>query len=104
MFIVICNASKAIKFNYAYRKLINDFGIWNQIRVDMGREWFLMLYVQEQLSQHRYDTTKPAYLQTSSKQVIRNVISNCLVNLLIIIVNITIYHTESHSRENMGGT
>lgn len=29
-----------------------------------------MLYMQERLSQQRYDTTKPAYLQTSSKQVI----------------------------------
>ena len=50
------------------RQLVNDFGLWTQIRVDMGREWFLM-FIQEYLSQQRYDTTKPAFLQTSSKQV-----------------------------------
>ena len=55
--------------NKLCRKLVNDFGLWTQLRVDKGREWFLMLFIQEHLSQYRYDTTKPAYLQTSSKQV-----------------------------------
>ena len=63
-----CDYNKNIFMN-AYRKLINDFGLWTQLRVDMGREWFLMLFIQQHLSQYRYDTTKPAFLQTSSKQV-----------------------------------
>ena len=43
--------------------------MWNQIRVDKGREWYLMLFIQQKLSLYRSDPTKPAFLQTSSTQV-----------------------------------
>ena len=48
---------------------MQDHGLWTQLRVDKGREWYLMLFVQEKLSQYRTDTSKPAFLQTASKQV-----------------------------------
>ena len=47
------------------RKLVQDYGLWNQLRVDKGREWFLM----QKLGQYRNDTSKPSFLQTPSKQV-----------------------------------
>ena len=37
--------------------------------VSTRAEWYLMLFVQEKLSQHRNDLSKPAFLQTASKQV-----------------------------------
>lgn len=46
-----------------------EYGIWDTIRVDKGREWFLMLFIQEKLSQYRNDVNRAPYLQTSSKQV-----------------------------------
>ena len=52
-----------------YRKVVRDYGLWNQLHVDKGREWYLMLFVQEKLSQYRNDLSKPAFLQTASKQV-----------------------------------
>ncbi len=48
------------------RKITVEYGLWNQIRVDKGREWSLMLFIQDN---HRNDTRKPSYMQTSSKQV-----------------------------------
>lgn len=53
----------------AHRKAVRDFGIWNQIRVDKGREWYLMLFVQQKLAHYRRDLSKPAFLQTASTQV-----------------------------------
>lgn len=47
-----------------------EYGLWNQIRVDKGREWFLMLFIHQSLSQYRLDTTKASYIQTTSKQVL----------------------------------
>ena len=43
--------------------------MWDQIRVDHGSEWLLMLYVQEELAQYRTNTLRPPHLQTTSKQV-----------------------------------
>lgn len=45
------------------------YGLWDQIRVDHGREWYLMLFIQQQLAQLRNNVTKPPYIQTSSKKV-----------------------------------
>ncbi len=47
------------------RQMTSEFGLWDTIRVDKGREWFLMLYIQDKLSQYRNDVTKIPYLQTS---------------------------------------
>jgi len=48
---------------------VSDFGLWDQLRVDKGREWALMLFVNNMLSQYRNDTTKSPHLQTPSTQV-----------------------------------
>ena len=56
-------------FSFVCRNIVNNYGMWDQICVDMGREWYLMLAVQQSLEQFRNDTSKRAYVQTSSKQV-----------------------------------
>jgi len=51
------------------REIIREFGLWDQIRVDCGREWNLMLFMQEHLSHLRNDPSKPPHLRSSSKNV-----------------------------------
>ncbi|KAM8887796.1 LOW QUALITY PROTEIN: uncharacterized protein ACB058_011395 [Synchiropus picturatus] len=41
--------------------------MWDQLRVDHG-EFFLTLYVQEKLSQHRHNTNRLPYIQTISSK------------------------------------
>lgn len=53
----------------SYRPTFESYGLWDQIRVDQGREWILSLYVQETLAHLRTDTSRAPHLQTSSKQV-----------------------------------
>ena len=52
-----------------YRPVLLRYGIWDQIRVDQGKEWILMLFVQEQLAHFRRNTGRNPHIQTSSKQV-----------------------------------
>ncbi len=44
-------------------------GLWDQLRVDHGKEWQLMLFMQEQLSDFRRNTHCAPHLQTTSKLV-----------------------------------
>ena len=46
-----------------------QYGVWDQIRVDHGKEWILSLYIQEKVARLRTDTSRPPHLQTSSKLV-----------------------------------
>ena len=48
---------------------MEQFGLWDQIRVDHGTEWALVLHVQSMLAEYRNDTTRQPYKQTSSRQV-----------------------------------
>ena len=52
------------------RKMVLDFGIWDELRIDHGTEWALMPFMQNQLAQFRNDTP---YVQSSSKLVGRNI-------------------------------
>lgn len=51
------------------RPIILEHGIWDQVRIDCGREFALMLYVQHSLSSHRYNAQRAPYLQTTSTMV-----------------------------------
>ncbi|XP_076120765.1 uncharacterized protein LOC143101347, partial [Alosa pseudoharengus] len=42
------------------------YGIWDQIRVDHGKEFYLTLYMQEMLSAYRFNLGRQPYLQTKS--------------------------------------
>ncbi|CAL8255846.1 unnamed protein product [Boreogadus saida] len=46
-------------------------GMWDQVRVDHGKEFYLCLYIQEILSRHRYNLSRQPYLQTTSSRNLR---------------------------------
>ena len=50
------------------REMTLTYGLWDQVRVDHGKEFHLMLYVQEVLAQFRTNTRAP-HLQSTSRQV-----------------------------------
>ena len=56
-------------YKVACRPIVLQYGLCDQIRVDQGREWILMLYIQETLAHLRYNTSRPPHLQSTSKQV-----------------------------------
>ena len=46
-----------------------QYGLWDQLRVDHGKEWILMLYAQEQLAHMRRNQSRSPHVQTTSKLV-----------------------------------
>lgn len=52
-----------------FRTMVLEYGLWDQIRTDQGKEWNLLLFINEHLSNMRTDCTRPPHLQSSSKQV-----------------------------------
>ena len=61
--------SSLLSFVTCFKMLVNQYGLWDQLRVDHGTEWALILYVQNILSGYRNDTSRLPYIQTSSRQV-----------------------------------
>ncbi|XP_016119627.1 uncharacterized protein [Sinocyclocheilus grahami] len=45
--------------------------MWDQLRVDHGREFYMSLYMQEKLSRHRHNLSRQPYLQTTSTRNLR---------------------------------
>jgi len=43
--------------------------MWDQIRVDHGNEFYLLLYVQEKMTNYRTKTGRAPFIQTKSKEV-----------------------------------
>ena len=43
--------------------------MWDQIRVDKGKEFNLVLYIQEKNADYRMNRTRQPYKQTESKRV-----------------------------------
>ena len=58
-----------IDLNKMYEELLMGFGIWDQIRVDQGHEFYLMCYLQYKLKDLRYNQNRNAYVQTTSRMV-----------------------------------
>lgn len=57
------------------------YGMWDQVRVDHGKEFYLTLFMQELLSIHRHNQEKCPYLQTSSTKVVYKlpeILTNCI--------------------------
>lgn len=53
------------------RSIVLEHGLWDQVRVDSGREFGLVLHVQNWLSPLRTNTRRPPYVQTQSRHVSR---------------------------------
>jgi hypothetical protein len=53
-------------YTHLFRPILLEHGLWDQIRVDHGREWVLSLFVQEQLATFRINCARPPHLQSTS--------------------------------------
>ncbi|XP_028424305.1 uncharacterized protein LOC114548520 isoform X2 [Perca flavescens] len=68
---IVANATMPVKNNLViyeevYRSAVVNHGMWDQLRVDHGREFYMCLYMKEMLSRHRHNPSRPPYLQTTS--------------------------------------
>ena len=57
-----------MKYNF-FRRTLLTHGMFHQVRVDCGREFYLLLGMQEHLQDLRSRTDIASYRQTQSKQV-----------------------------------
>lgn len=55
-------------YQKVYREAVTKNGMWDQIRVDHGKEFYMCLYIQELLSRHRYNINRQPYVQTKSSR------------------------------------
>ena len=51
-----------------HRPILLKTGVFDQVRVDMGKEWVLILFIQELLSGFRENMNRPAHVKTTSKK------------------------------------
>ncbi|XP_077060372.1 uncharacterized protein LOC143712032 [Siphateles boraxobius] len=49
-----------------YRSAVIEYGMWDQVRVDHGKEFYLTLFMQEKLAHLRNNREKQPYCQTPS--------------------------------------
>ncbi|XP_077060356.1 uncharacterized protein LOC143712007 [Siphateles boraxobius] len=68
---IVANATMPVKNNLAiyeevYRPAVTHYGMWDQLRVDHGKEFYLCIYMQERLSEFRHNQQRQPYLQTQS--------------------------------------
>ncbi|KAF6729617.1 hypothetical protein FQA47_009416 [Oryzias melastigma] len=73
---IVAHATMPVKNNLViyeevYRSSVINHGMWDQLRVDHGREFYLSLYIQEKLSGHRHNINRSPYLQTTSSKNLR---------------------------------
>ncbi|XP_067266319.1 uncharacterized protein [Chanodichthys erythropterus] len=66
---VVAHSTMPIKNNLAiyedvFRPAVLEYGIWDQVRVDHGKEFYLTLFMQELLTSHRHNQERRPYLQT----------------------------------------
>ena len=82
--LVICEQDNFSLYILFCRKMISEFGIWDQIRIYCGREWKLNV-VYPRISQHRNDPSKPPHLQSSSTLVCHSCCCCCSTQLLYLV-------------------
>lgn len=54
------------------RPLILEYWLWDEVRVDQGKEWVLSLFVHERMAHLQTNTTRPPHLQSTSKKICVN--------------------------------
>ena len=59
----------SISLSLINRPSVLEYGMWDQIRVDHGNEFYLLLYVQEKMANYRTNTGRAPFIQTMSKEV-----------------------------------
>ncbi|KAK2868874.1 hypothetical protein Q7C36_000745 [Tachysurus vachellii] len=68
---VVAHSTMPIKNNLAiyedvFRPAVLEYGIWDQVQVDHGKEFYLTLFIQELLTSHCHNQERRPYLQTAS--------------------------------------
>ena len=63
---VMPRKNNLVIYDEVYRAAILEFGMWDQVRVDHGREFYLTLYIHEKLRAGRGDPNVAPYVQTTS--------------------------------------
>lgn len=53
------NQNSCASLTFGVRKMVLHYGMWDQIRTDQGKEWNLMLFVNDSLSHLRNDCSRP---------------------------------------------
>ena len=53
-------------YHKIFRPAIAKYGVWNQLRIDHGKEFVLTIFVQELLESYRYSRNKTPWKQTAS--------------------------------------
>ena len=66
-----------------FRNIILNEGLFNQVRVDHGKEFVLTLYMQEILAHHRTNPNRDPHRQTESKKVMAFFCACGIIELLI---------------------
>ncbi|XP_013421241.1 uncharacterized protein LOC106181414 [Lingula anatina] len=69
---IVSHATMAVKNNLTiyeevYKPAVKIYGIFDQVRVDHGKEFYLTLFMQEENADIRINQERTPYLQTSSK-------------------------------------
>lgn len=89
------------------RPAVLSCGLWGQVRIDCGTEFYLMSFIQEMLAEHRHNLQRLPYLLTPSTRV--SVSSNPGVLQLMHTFNESMQtdtilktYTEPCDRENVG--
>lgn len=65
---VMNRKNNMVIYEKVYRSAVLEFGLWQQIRVDQGREFYLMLFIQENLRSAHGDPSIAPYRQTTSRE------------------------------------
>ena len=65
--------------HFCLRTIVKEFGLCDQLRVNMGTEWLLMLFVNEKLDHFRNRNDKP-HLSSSSKKVVKILLDVAVVH------------------------
>ncbi|XP_057191201.1 uncharacterized protein LOC130555134 [Triplophysa rosa] len=55
-----------IIYEEVYRPAVLSYGLWDQVRVDCGKEIYLTLFIQEKLAEHGFNPQRQPYIQTPS--------------------------------------
>lgn len=55
-------------YEFVFRPAICKYGIWEQLRMDHGREFFLVIFAQKVLSHYRLNERREAFKQTTSTE------------------------------------
>ena len=67
---------------------MEQYGVWDQIRVDHGREFYLMLYVEEMIKSRFGSSGVLPYVQSKSTEVIDHDLLSMMINFATIIAAI----------------